>query len=210
MPSPIRFSSIYLGVPGAAKAETDGERDYIENASLSFTLSMDGPDALLVPRDDFRKFARPMLINNGSAKTPADAYDLTIFSNGRIRVNSTNPAYKGDALTEENRGVNPSHWQFLATQLMLRIKQLRLKKPFETDKALGFYQPYPADGALNEVSPKPNPKLVTEAMLQAFALKSAIDSSILRDTMLSAQERKVRERLGTLADHAFAPETTTA
>ena len=92
MTSPVRFSSMYLGVPGAIRAKTEDGRAYIDEASLSFTIALDGTDSLLVPRDDFRKFARPMTIN-GATKTTANAYDLTIFSNGHIRVNSTNPMY---------------------------------------------------------------------------------------------------------------------
>ena len=209
MTSAVRFSSMYLGVPGAIKAETDGVRDFIENTSLSFTIGLDGDDALLVPRDDFRRFARPMTVNTGATKTTANAYDLTIFSNGHVRVNSTNPMYEDAPLTEANRGIHPNHWQGLATQLLLRLKQLRTKHAFQPGKDVAFFHPYPADAPLAEISPKPTTRFPTEAMFQAFAFKSAIDSSILRQTMLDAQERKVRARLGTLADHAFAPEELT-
>ena len=206
MPSPIRFSSIYLGVPGAMRTKTDGVRDYIEETSVSFTIGLDRDDALLVPRDDFRRFARPMTVKGPLADTAnpvANAYDITIFSNGHLRVNSTNPNYDGEPLKDADRGINPSHWQALATQLLLRLGKMRAKQPVEPGKGVGFFHPYPADAPLPEFAPKLDTKFPTEAAYQAFVFKSALDSTILRDTMLSAQERKVRERLGALADHAF-------
>lgn len=211
MPASIRFSSIYLAVPGAIKTKTDGVRDYIDETSLSFTIGLDRDDALLVPRDDFRKFARPMTVKGPLANTAnpvANAYDITLFSDGYLRVNSTNPNYDGEPLKDADRGINPSHWQSLATQLLLRLNKLRAKQAVEPGKEVAFFHPFPADAPLPEITPKPAVKFPTEATFQAFALKSAIDSSILRDTMLSAQRRQVKERLGALADQALGPDAT--